>query len=141
MDSIYSEVRKFVQDRVDAGVITRVEWLTTEYLDSKGDLAGGDVPFYRACARAHVNEIVRRVVGKYDARPMKADEQLILPGFTHLQKSYTIHRDGVNLLVPVDLLLPEELLARADEYEAMADGCKAHAIEIRKFIRSRRLAA
>lgn len=141
MDSIYTEVRKFVQDRVEAGVITRVEWLTSEYLAGKSDISGGDVPFYRVCALAHVNDVMKRCVGKYDAKPSKADQQLILPGFDHLQKAYTVSRDGAMLLVPVDLLTNEELLARAEEYDAMAKGCRDHAREIREFVSTREAVA
>lgn len=137
MDSIYTEVRRFVQDRVDTGVITRVEWLTAEYIESKGDVFGGDVPFYRVCALAHVNEVVKKCVGKYDSKPAKSAGQLVLPGFDHLQRAYTVTRDGAVLLVPVDLLTSAELLHRASEYDEMAKGCRAHAREIREFVAAR----
>ena len=141
MDSIYTEVRKFVQDRVEAGVITRVEWMTSEYLGTKDQVNGKDVPFYQACAIAHVNEVMKQVVGKYDTKKSRAESQLIFPGFNHMQKAYTVHRDGVRLLVPVDLLLDEELDARAAEYDAMAQGCRDHARELREYKSARKAAA
>lgn len=137
MDSIYTEVREFVQDRIDAGVVTRVDWLTSEYIGTKADVSGGDVPFYRVCAQNHVADIVKRVVGKYDAKPKQADRQLVLPGFDHLQKAYTVARDGVVVLVPIALCTTEELRGRADEYDVMAKGCEAHAREIREYINAR----
>lgn len=137
MDSIYSEVREFVQDRIDSGVITRVDWLTAEYLGGKADIAGDDVSFYRVCAQEHVGRIVKRVVGKYDAAPDKPDQQLVLPGFDHLQRAYTVSRDGATVLVPINLLTAQELLVRAAEYDEMAKGCRAHAREIREFVKSR----
>lgn len=133
MDSIYTEVRKFVQERVEAGVITRVDWLTSEYLGSKDKVEGEDLPFYQTCALAHVNEVVKSVVGKFNPKKTPADEQLIFPGFNHMQKAYTIQRDGIHLLVPVEMLLDEEIEARAAEYDAMAQGCRDHARELREF--------
>lgn len=138
MDSIYTEVREFVSEKVAAGVIVRVDWLTAEYIGSKSRIDGDDYPFYHACAQAHINEVVRRVVGKYDSKPKaENDAQLVLPGFEHLQRAYTITREGVVVLVPVDKLTDDELLQRAAEYDLMAKGCRNHAREIRQFVTSR----
>jgi len=137
MAGYYSEVREFVSAKVDAGVIVRVDWLTQEFINSKSDVTGDDLPFYRHCATAHIQEMVRRVVGKYDVRSKQDDPQTILPGFEHLQRAYTVIRDGANLLVPIDQLNDSELQARADEYDAMAKGCRAHAMEIRQYIEER----
>ncbi len=133
MESIYSEVKKFVQDRVDAGVITRTEWMTSEYLGTKDHVEGDDVPFYRTCAVAHVNEVMKQVVGKYDSKKERADSQLVFPGFSHMQKAYTVQRDGVRLLVPVGMLTDDEIEARAAQYDEMAQGCRDHARELREF--------
>lgn len=69
------------------------------------------------------------------------DKQLenmaMLDGFEHLQTGYTVERDGERVLVPIDVLSDEELASRAAEYDAMAEGCKLHAKEIRAYIRSR----
>jgi hypothetical protein len=133
MDSIYTEVRKFVQDRIDRGVITRVDWLTTEYIAAKSRVEGDDLPFYKACAIAHVNDVVKRVVGRFDPKRSKVDHQLIFPGFTHMQKAYTVQRDGAHLLVPVAHLTDDEIMARAAEFDTMAAGCRDHARELREF--------
>lgn len=141
MDSIYTEVRKFVQDRVDRGVITRVDWMTSEYLGTKEKVEGDDVPFYRACALAHVNEVMKQVVGKFDSKKAVSDSQLLFPGFTQMKKAYTVHRDGIKLLVPVELLSDDEIDQRASEYDEMAQGCRDHARELREFKAARREAA
>lgn len=131
-DSLYSEVRAFIQDRLDAGVILRSEWVIAEFLANKSEPECDDVDFYLLCARQHVAEVVKKCIGKYKAKPV-SDAQLVLTGFEYMQKAYQVERDGVRLLVPTDLLTDDELDARADEYEAMAVGCRAHAREIRAF--------
>lgn len=134
MDGYQSEVRKFVTDKVDAGVIVRADWLAKEYIDSKGSMEADEPDFYRFCALAQVNDMVRKAIGKYDTKPDTEDK---LPGFEHLQRAYTVTRDGVKLLVPVHDCADDELLERAREYEAMAKTCIAHADELRKYIKHR----
>jgi hypothetical protein len=139
--SITAEVRKFIADKIDNKQTIQIEWLTQEIINSKNDIEGADVPFYVVCARKSVKEIVKRCVGKYDAMKPQTDEQILLPGFDHLQVAYTVERGGGIVLVPVEMLSDGELEARALEYEAMAKGCRDHAREIRKYIKERAIAA
>lgn len=131
-DSLYTEVRAYVQDRIDAGIAVRAEWITDALLAEKQEPECEDADFYLICARAHLSDVVKRVIGKYRSTP-ETDSQLVLPGFAHLQRGYLVERDGNRLLVPTDLLTDDEIDARAAEYEAMAIGCRAHARELREF--------
>ena len=131
-DSLFSQVRDFIQDQLDAGTIIRADWVTAGILADKAEPECDDADFYLLCARAHLAEVVKRCIGKYKATPVR-DYQLVLPGFEHLQRGYQVEREGVRLLVPTDLLTDEEIDARADEYELMAVGCRAHARELRDF--------
>ena len=135
------EIRRIVQDRIDAGVICRVEWLTTEIIAQKDQIDGDDVDFYVACGIEFVKKTVKRVIGEYEPKTGVADTQIILDGFCHLQKAYTVERDEQTTLVPVNLLTDAELEARAAELDAMAAGCIAHADEIRNYRQSRAFAA
>lgn len=135
-DSLYTEVRAYIQDQLDAGVIVRAEWITAGFLANKAEPDCEDADFYLLCARSHLAEVVKRCIGKYTAKP-ETDSQLVLPGFDHLQRGYQVDREGVRVLVPTDLLTDEELEARAAEYGEMAKGCIAHAKEIRAFIKAR----
>lgn len=134
------EVRRIVQDRIDAGVVIRVEWLTTEILAIKDRIEGEDADFYLACGADFIKKTVKRVVGEYEPKP-ETSAQIVMDGFDHLQKAYTVSRDSETTLVPVTMLSDSELEARAQEYEAMAKGCVAHAKEIRAFIMGRATAA
>lgn len=135
-DSLYSDVRKFIQSKLDAGLILRAEWVTAEIIAGKQEPECDDADFYLICARNHIAEVVKRCIGKYSAKPA-TDAQLTLTGFEHMQKAYQVERDGARLLVPTDLLTDSELLARAEEYDAMAIGCRAHARELRDFVERR----
>lgn len=135
-DNLYSEIRKFIQDRMDAGIILRAEWVTAEILGQKEEPDCEDADFYLICARNHVAEIVKKCIGKYRPKAV-TDTQIILPGFEHMQSGYLVEREGVRVLVPTDMLTDAELLARAEEYDAMALGCRAHAKEIRDFVERR----
>lgn len=138
--SIYPEVRKIIADKVAGGEVIVVDWLTHEIIAGKAGIEGPDTEFYRVCAFTHVKDVVKRCVGKYDAKP-DSDRQLVLTGFEHLQVAYTVMRQGDIVLVPVDQLTDEEIENRAKEYDLMAEGCRAHALELRSYRRERGLAA
>ncbi len=135
---IYSEVSKFIADKIDSGEIIRVEWLTTELMERHNGIAGDDLAFYRTCTRAHLQNVVNKCIGKYDTEAKAQPEaQIVLAGFEHLQRAYTIERNGSNMLIPVDKCSDAELLRRAGEYEDMAIGCRRHAKELRSFVNNR----
>lgn len=137
-DSIYADVRRFVSDLVDSGAETPIDWITSSFLNSRGQIAGDGEALYRYCTRAHVNRIVKRVVGKYgvEARAIQ-DQQIVLEGFEHLQRAYTVSRDEKIILVPVNKCTDNELLLRAEDYEKQARGCRLHARELRSFVKAR----
>lgn len=130
--SVYREVREYIADKISQGHIVSVDWLTHDIVRNKSDIEGGDVEFYRVCAFTHVRDVVKRCVGKYDAKP-KSDAQLTLDGFEHLQVAYSVERSGQVVLVPVDQLSDEEIELRAAEYDKMARGCIGHAEELRAY--------
>jgi hypothetical protein len=134
------EIRAMVQDRIAAGVIVRVDWFTQEILSLKSRIEGDDADFYIACGADFIRDAVKRCIGDYAPKAMTVP-QLIMDGFEHLQKAYTVNRDGENVLVPVDLLTDEEVEGRAAELEDMARGCIAHARELRGYMRHRAAAA
>lgn len=138
--SIYPEVRKIIADKVHQGEVVVIDWLTHEIISSKDGISGSDLDFYRVCAFTHVKDVVKRCVGKYDSKPT-TDRQLTLDGFEYLQVAYTVARDEQIVLVPVNQLSDDEIEARAKAYDDMADGCKAHARELRSYKRIRRQAA
>lgn len=137
-ESVYSEIRKFVSDLVDSGAETPVEWITQNSLNSRGAIEGEGAPLYRYCTREHLNRLVKKAVGKYDVEARSVqDQQIVMEGFEHLQRAYTVPRKEKIVLVPIYRCTDEELLLRADEYDKQAVGCQKHATELRRFVKDR----
>jgi len=139
---IHTEVSKFIADKINSGAILRVDWITTELMQQRSGIGGSDLAFYKTCTRAHLQGVVNKCIGKYDAEAKdQREDQIVLAGFEHLQRAYTVQRDNATVLVPVDKCTSVELLRRAAEYDDMAEGCRRHAIELRSFVKSRADAA
>ena len=134
-ESVYAEVSKIVADRIAAGIPVPPAWMVTEFLSERSDIEGADAPLYRTCTRAHLERVVKRVIGKYD---VDSDEkQPPLRGFEHLQRAYTVTRDTQVVLVPIDQCSNDELLDRAKQLDLLAIGNRKHARELRDFVRRR----
>jgi hypothetical protein len=138
--SVRAEIRKTIADKISNGETVIVAWLITEILAEKSEVSGSDLPFYLACTRRTVAEIVKQCVGKYESAPA-SNSQVVLPGFEHLQIAYPVERGGNHVLVPIDQLSDAELDQRATEYDNMAKSCRLHAREIRDYVKARREAA
>jgi hypothetical protein len=135
---VTSEIRRLVQDRVDSGIAVRVDWFTQEILTLKCEIEGDDTDFYVACAVGFIKDTVKRCIGDYKPKASSvADAQMVMDGFDHMQKAYTVDREGETVLVPVQHLTSVEIEGRAAELEAMAKGCIAHARELRAYDQGR----
>jgi len=129
-----------VQAIVDANQCAiKTDWLANSVMSRHSDISGSDKDFYVLCAWAHVKTAVRAVVRRY--RPEATEEpdrQIVLPGFDRLQVKYHVERNDESYLVPIDELTDQEIDAKAAEYERMAEGCRLHAAELRRYKRDRR---
>jgi hypothetical protein len=156
-NDLVREISRTIQDALDRDVtmpapfiqaeVMRQHILPTfegEYRSHRG--------FYLFCANAHVRNEVHKVLKRFKA-PEPLDRELTLPGFKFLQKGYLVKRQHrvrrkgkmvyvtQETLVPVNQLSDEELETKALDYEAMADGCRRHAAELRRYKRERKIAA
>jgi len=131
--SITSDIHALIDDKIATGVVVKAEWIAAGIIKVKDKISGEDLEFYRVCAYRDIVRIAKRAIGKY-APSANTPEQLVLPGFKHLCKAYPMERDGDIVLVPVNQCTSAELLARAVQLDGMADGCRAHAKEIRAFV-------
>lgn len=137
--SVTAEIRQFIAEKIDAGVVVHVDWLTAEIISKKANITGADLPFYQVCAHTHVRGIVSKCIGRYSPKEKSpSDPQLTLPGFEYLQVAYTVTRNDDVVLVPIDMCGEAELLGRADDFDKQAGGMAAHALELRNYVRTRK---
>lgn len=133
---IEAEVLTVIEDRIARNETTEPEWLTHGIVQGHDKIEGADLDFYLCCAYGHVRSIVRKVVQRYkpDKDQREADRQLLFPGFKRLQKAYLVDREGRQLIVPSPRMTDDECLAKAEELDAMAVGCREHADELRRYV-------
>lgn len=138
---------------VDAGVVARgampderqamrLDIAIIAVISRHEQVEGEDKDFYLLCAWGHVRVVVRQVLRRYKGEPeVELDQQIVMPGFKRLQRGYLVERGKESMLVPTDQLKNEELDAKAKEYDQMAEGCRLHALELRRYMMQRRSAA
>lgn len=139
------EANSLVDSYLKVGLQSDPNWMTQAILNRHplpDDFEGEHREFSDICRFNHVRAAVRKAVNRYKVENgPQEDKQLVLPGFDHLQRGYLVTRDKQQVLVPVDLLTDEEIEGKALEYERMAEGCRAHAKELRQYMRERRVSA
>ena len=130
--------QELIKDKLARGESVAMEWAVQEIVMGRGQIIGSGVAFYELCAREYVYEVVKREVGRYgESDTESVEDQMIFAGYDHLRIAYTVLRDDERVLVPIADLSDEELKARAAEFLTQADGLKAHAKEIEKYLEQR----
>lgn len=136
-DSVFAFVRRVIEGRLDAGLSTPHSWIVNEAASRLiGDYAGEHVDELRICVFAYIAQVAKRCCGRYEPSTVR-DEQLVMPGFEHVQRGYSNERNGENVIVPIDEMTDAEIESKAREYERMAAGCIAHAKELRNYVLKR----
>ena len=130
---LLEEIEALVLARIELGLITDTMSIAKDILDAHDDLHGADTDFYELCAWNHVRVSIRMVLRDHKLTGEKRSDQLLLPGFDHLQKAYAIEQEHEPKVVPIDKMSKEELIAKADELRQMAEGCIKHAAELDRY--------
>lgn len=146
------KVRKMVEDAESNGQTITMPWIVGALIKDMEQRLGwkwkdGTAPKKLTKAeREAAEEIVvaahegyRQIVGAViRSRPINRDKstdpQLVLPGYKHLQKSYSIERDGAEAIVATRSMTKDELLSKRAQLVAMQEGLGAHIEEIDRFI-------
>lgn len=134
---IDAEITDFVRDLIAQQQPVKTDWVVHGLMQQHQGLEGEDAPFYLTCAYGFVRTRVRGVLRKLGlVVELDDDTQPALPGWQHLQQAYVVERDQASHIVPIEQMSFEEIMAKADEYRVMGQGCFSHADELVRYGKS-----
>ena len=125
---IYSRIHEAVRDAVAAGKPLLVDSIVAEIIEEIAAPKGADAEFYLLCAQDQIKQAVRQALSSVSKIDQLGAEN---NGFNHLQKAYSVERDGRRVLVPVWELTAKEMSGRIAQYERMAESLRRHAMELK----------
>lgn len=132
-------VRDMIEARLANGEPAATSWIVREFAVQHPALEGPDQDLHELCMYGHVRWTVRDVLRGMHSEEPEEQTRFEASGFQHLQRRYTIERgEDEQVVVPLERMTPEECEAKADELQRMADGCMAHAAELRQYARMQR---
>lgn len=136
-----TEIREIL-DQAMRGLPTSASFIALEIVERHPFPAGwegADRDFAKLCVHGHVRNEVHNVLRAMRNQQDEGagSEQLVMEGFSRLQRVYIIEHDGDYKCCAIDALSDNQLLAKAEEYDAMAHGCAEHANEIRRYVAAR----
>lgn len=128
-----SEIEAVIRHRIEAGEIVRKEWVCHEVLSQHPLPEFPDSDFTECCRRLAVADAVNKVNRRFKEDTGGTSPDLLLPGFTYLQRAYLVERDGDTVLVPLPRMTSAERRAKVALYREMAAGCQGHADELERY--------
>lgn len=137
--SIGDEIKMTVNCMMEAKEsVLHPDWITTRIMGNHPDVGGNDADFALVGCRAFVRNEVRKQINKIKSvDDGNQQEQLVMPGYEHLQQYYACERDSERCAVRADMMTDDELQAKAQEYRAMGRTCFEHADEIDRYVADR----
>lgn len=126
---------EIITAKIEHGEIVKMQWAVQELISSMGEIMGEGSEFYFITADFYAWRVIKKMVNKLDAATsaVRSNQQMDLEGFASMQVAYTVKRDGVIALVPVELMTIQEREDRASLYDRGANALKQHAIELRLY--------
>jgi argininosuccinate lyase len=134
-DRLNREIHELIDHRLERGKPVEITLVLNEIKDRHDDIRGGDALFWVGLAEDTIVDAIKGCMGRFKPKPQSTEEQIVFPGFMHLQKAYPVMRDSRHYLMPVQAMTLTERLERADEYRKMGQGCFEHADELENFDR------
>jgi hypothetical protein len=134
--ALYTEIESIFIHRIDAGNTVHAEWIVHEILTRHPLPDFPDADFTKCCRRLAVADAVRRVNRKFKEEPgTVAQGVLPLPGYTYLQRAYSVERNNEIVFVPLPRMSNAERRAKVTLYRQMGAGCYGHADELEAYDR------
>lgn len=132
--SLAAEINAELDRLAARGERWNAAWITHAICENHKQELGQDAHFWRFCGYEKTRDTVRRIINsRAGNKPSKAEEQMKLPGYDHLQQYYMVRRDEEDIGVPIHSMTDEEIEAKAVLYDNMAKACHAHAKELRRY--------
>jgi hypothetical protein len=145
-DRLVNEANQKLDQLAERKLPWRQRWIALDICkDHEAGLVqddSDDEHFWRHCGYEESMEVLGKVIKRRSDLPLDEAVQQPLPGFKHLQAYYRIKRkmpDGTTerLCVHIDDMSDDEVLDKADEYDAQSIAMREHADELRRFTRLR----
>jgi hypothetical protein len=135
---LYSEVKDLIRPEVESERIVDADWVIP-VMEKKHPMPrtwrGVHAEARRIAYREHIRDLARGIVREFKKKETNPDRDTpLLPGFKFVQRSYQIDRSDKPMVIPIDQMTDQEIQEKADELDRMADGCRAHAAELRRYL-------
>lgn len=136
-----TEINLEIERLRDAGSkVLQPDWIAQAVTGKHQHLDGDDADFWSYAGTSFVRIEVRRAMNRFKLKPeTEADRQLVLPGYERLQEYYLVTRDDQQIAVHVDSLTHQEVEDKIAELAAMAQGCRDHVKELRRYWKARQV--
>lgn len=110
------------------------DWITQKVINLHPDIEGKDKDFYTITSRTMIRGQVRKHLDRFKLKAeTEPDQQLLLPGFTRLQRRYLVAIDGTQVAVRIEDMTREQRRAKSVELRRMGLGCFQHADELDRY--------
>jgi hypothetical protein len=134
MQADMQEIRDLIETTVASGGAVKKAWLVHAICQRHAADLGSDWSWRRAYN--DTDAMVRRIIGQlkqleFETTP--AQGELFGGGYERLQKLYTVERDGDSVIVAVEDMTDDELIAKEHEHDAASIGHALHRDELRRY--------
>lgn len=130
----FSEVTAEIRAVLESDLDTRnLSTVAMRVLNNHPKVAGTDADFHLCCSFRAVRNEVSRLLNQRKLDPQAREDTPMQFEFEHLKAGYNIERDHQQLHLPLEQLTFDELLLKAEEYDAMSSSLRAEAAELRRY--------
>ena len=112
------------------------DWLIQAVLNDHQEIYGAD----KTLASYALGVVVRQRVEAWfrNAGKVQDDDQLVLPGYSHVREYYIVSTGDKSIGISVHKMSDEQIWAKITEMQKMRAGLKAHIKELIKYMEKRK---
>lgn len=133
---LIKEIWEVVDEITNSGAEPPKSWITRGVLKRHPAPEGPDQELFHFSLQETVGRAVRRAMGRLKAKEDQMDQhELLMPGYKRLQRFYLVPRDDEHVVVRLENMSCADIDAKIAEYQSMAEGCRQHVQELRRYAR------